>query len=164
MTEPSQSGKTLIEQLLDLRDHQREERGNGLTVIRGDEAPWEQSPIGAVKWFTHPLLRDRAISSLMIYEQKLPPGGRGARMQYPGGMVVYVIEGHGHTVIDGQVFPWVKDTVIQLPLRPDGIVYQHVNDDPEHQARLLCAEPNTVDSLGVDRGSGFEILEKAPDA
>lgn len=151
----------LFQQLLDLRDRQRKQRESGLTVIRGKDLKWEDNALGQVRWYMHPLLDDRAINSLIVYEHKLAPGARGARLRYQGGMMVFVVEGRGHTVIDGEVFPWEKDAVIQLPLRPDGITYQHVNDDPEKPARLLCAEPNTTDSLTVDRGSGFEVLERS---
>ncbi len=51
----------------------------------------------------------------------------------------------------------------ELPLRPDGIVYQHFNTDPAQRVRFIACEPNHLDSLGVDRGSGFEQLEVAPE-
>ena len=35
--------------------------------------------------------------------------------------------------------------------------------DPNNWARLICSEPNLFDMLGVDRGSGFEVLEDSPD-
>lgn len=155
---------TLFQQFLDLRDHQREQRQGALTAVRAEQAHHEVSPLGDVKWYMNPFLRDRAINSLIMYEQTISPGGRGARIHFQGGAVVYVISGRGHTVIDGEVFPWEPNAVIQLPLRPDGITYQHVNDDQENPVRLLCAEPNTVDALGIDRGCGFELLEPASDA
>ncbi len=49
-----------------------------------------------------------------------------------------------------------------LPIKPEGTTHQHVNADPDHPARLLVAEPNFLDSLGVDLGSGFEQVGDAP--
>lgn len=152
----------LFQALLDLRDEQRRNRARGLAVLRARDLPWEDSPLGRLRWYMHPLLQDLVMHSLIIYEQEIPPGGRSGRLRYQGGMVIYVLEGRGRTVIDGQPHPWSQDDVVQLPLRPDGIVYQHFNDDPERPARLLACEPNTAHALSVDRGSGFEILEPAP--
>lgn len=163
MTETNGPAATLFQQFMELRDRQRKQREGALTAIRSEQVEAEVSPLGNIRWYMHPLLQGRAINSLIMYEQTIRPGGRGARIRFQGGAVAYVISGKGHTVIDGEVYPWEDNAVIQLPLRPEGITYQHFNDDEENPARLLCAEPNTVDALGIDRGSGFDLLEAASD-
>ena len=40
---------------------------------------------------------------------------------------------------------------------------QHFNDSRSEPAKLVCAEGNLYDMLGVDLGSGFEILEPCPE-
>ena len=57
---------------------------------------------------------------------------------------------------------WETGDIIMLPVKPEGTTHQHVNADPERPARLLVAEPNFVDSLGVDLGAGFEQVADAP--
>ncbi len=66
--------------------------------------------------------------------------------------------------MDGIRHPWETGDIIMLPIKPEGTTHQHVNADPEHPARLLVAEPNFVDSLGVDLGAGFEQVGDAPRA
>jgi hypothetical protein len=78
-------------------------------------------------------------------------------------MLIYIIGGKGYTVIDGVKHPWEAGDVVQLPLRRDGVVFQHFNSDPQKPARFLACEPNHVNSAGMDRGSGFEQLEESPD-
>lgn len=152
------SGETsFFEQLIQLRDQQRTTRQRQL--LDGEKLPVEETPIGRLKWYMHPLMEDVANLSMIIYEMELPPGERSGRIRYQGGMAIYVVEGKGRTVIDGEVYEWKKDSLIQLPLRPDGIVYQHFNTDPNNRARLFHAEPNTALSIGIDRGCGFEILD-----
>jgi len=75
----------------------------------------------------------------------------------------HFMEGSGYTIIDGEKFSWEEGDVLQIPLRWDGVVFQHFNNDSKREAILVCAEPNFVHSLGVDRGSGFEVLETAPE-
>ena len=68
-----------------------------------------------------------------------------------------------HTLIDGVKHPWKAGDVINLPLRRDGIVVQHFNDDADKPVRFIAAEPNFFECTGVDRGSGFEQLQDAPE-
>jgi hypothetical protein len=58
---------------------------------------------------------------------------------------------------------WEAEDIILLPLKSYGVVHQHLNSDPAKPVRLLVAEPNWVDTIGVDMGSGFEMLESAPE-
>jgi hypothetical protein len=49
-----------------------------------------------------------------------------------------------------------------LPLRGEGVEFQHFNEDPEESVRLVACEPNLASTLGVDRGSKWEQIEDAP--
>src|SRR5262249_7996992 len=58
---------------------------------------------------------------------------------------------------------WQAGDVLNLPLRGNGIIVQHFNTDPDKMARFVAAEPNWFECATVDRGSGFEQLEDAPE-
>jgi hypothetical protein len=58
---------------------------------------------------------------------------------------------------------WEKGDVVNLPLRQKGIIFQHINDDPDYPTKFVAAEPNFFACTGVDRGSGFEQVEDAPE-
>ncbi len=103
------------------------------------------------------------ISSLVFFEQEIPPGSRSGRLKFQGGQVIYVLEGRGHTLIDGVKHSWEGGDLLNLPLRKDGIIVQHVNDDPDKPARFVAVEPNLWQCTGVDRGCGFEVLSRSPD-
>jgi len=153
----------LYDELIKLRDEQRERKKRAVFLVKGDEIPWELNPQGKMKWYLHPAIDDTVIYTLIVYLQEIPPGSSSGRQKCQGGAIAYVVEGKGHTVIDDVVYDWDADDLVQLPIRPDGIVYQHFNDHPNKPAVLICAEPNLVHSLGVDRGSGFEQLSPAPE-
>jgi gentisate 1,2-dioxygenase len=74
-----------------------------------------------------------------------------------------VLEGKGYTVLDGVKHHWEAGDVINLPLRPRGIIVQHFNTDPNVAVKFVATEPNWTDCTFVDRGSGFEQLEDAPE-
>jgi gentisate 1,2-dioxygenase len=153
----------LWEALMALRDRQRAERRTAVQVVRLAELPLERNPQGLMRWYLHPAIRDTVLSTLMIYRQEIPPGSRSGRLKFQGGQVMLIIEGKGHTLLDGVRHAWEAGDVLNLPLRRDGIVVQHFNADPEKPAVFLAVEPNLFAATGVDRGCGFEQLEPSPD-
>ena len=154
---------SLYSELIRLRDEDRNRRVRGLTVVKGSLLSWEKNPQGIMKWYLHPSKEDTAIQSLLIFLQEIPPGSKSGIQKYQGGVVIYILEGRGYTNIDGEKYAWEAGDVVQLPLRPKGIVYQHVNTDRQSPVRFIACEPNYVHALGVDRGSGFEQILPSPD-
>ena len=147
------------DELIALRDRQRERAKRGVQVVRGDELAQENNAHGLMRWYMHPAIESTILNTLLFFEQELPPHSRSGRLKFQGGQVMYILQGAGYTLVDGVKHPWKAGDVLNLPVRRDGIVVQHVNDDPETAAKFLACEPNFVDAAGVDRGSGFELLE-----
>lgn len=150
------------DELIRLRDAQRERQASAVQVIRGDELPVESNPLGQIQWYLHPAIKDTALSTLMFFRQIIPPGGRTGRLKFQGGQAIYVLEGQGYTILDGVRHPWEAGDTINLPLKKQGIIVQHFNADKMKPAVFIAAEPNWFECVGVDRGSGFELLEAAP--
>jgi len=151
------------EELLKLRDRQREQTRNGIQVIKESELPLEVSRQGLLRWYLHPAIKDTCLSVLLFYQQEIPPGSRSGRLKFQGGQVMMITEGRGYTTIDGVKHPWKAGDVLNLPLRGDGIIVQHFNADPNNPAKFVAVEPNWLEGITVDRGCGFEQLEDAPE-
>jgi hypothetical protein len=151
------------EELLKLRDRQREQTRNGIQVIKEAELPQEVSRHGLLRWYLHPKIKDTCLSVLLFYQQEIPPGSRSGRLKFQGGQVMMITEGSGYTTIDGVKHPWKAGDVLNLPLRADGIIVQHFNADPNNPAKFVAVEPNWLEGVTVDRGCGFEQLEDAPE-
>ena len=156
-------GKNWYDKLIRLRDKERKRIEKSKMLAKGKYLPLEVNPQGLMKWYMHPANDATAHKGLIIYVQEIPPDSRSGKQKYQGGMVIYIIKGRGYTIIDGKKYSWKKEDIIQLPLRPDGVVFQHFNLSAKEAAQFICCEPNTVGALGVDRGSGFEQLEPAPE-
>lgn len=151
------------DELVKLRDQQREIHNNGLILIKGSEIPSELNPQGQMQWYMHPSMDDICMHSLIIYVQEIPPGSRSGKIFCQGGQVIYIWEGRGYTVIDGVSHAWEGEDVLQIPLRIHGCTFQHFNSDPDHPCRLIVTEANLTGPLGVDRGVGWEQREPSPD-
>ena len=156
-------GRDLWNELFEIRDQQRERKKNAVWLVRGDDLPLQNSAQGLLKWYMHPNLKIPCINTLNIFTQEIPPGSRSGRMAYPGNMVMFIIEGTGYTTMDGEKHHWSKHDVIQIPVKPSGVVLQHFNGSDTESCKFVCAEPNTVHGFTVDRHASFEQLENAPE-
>ena len=159
----TRASRTKLDRLFDLRDEQRADMERGVVVIRGDQLPWEQNGFGKMRWYMHPEISGNSNRSFLFYQLEIPPGGRTGRLKTPGDEVVLFIEGEGYTEIDGVKHHWKAGDVLGLPVRQAALVVQHFNSDRRRAARFVSARPNLLDALGVDRGVGFELLERAPE-
>ena len=151
------------DQIFELRDEQREQRKNGIQVIKEAQLPLEVNKQGLMRWYMHPGIKDTILSCYLVYSQEIPPGSRSGRLLFGGDQVIYVVAGQGYTVLDGVKHPWKAGDALNLPLRKPGITVQHFNTDPEITAKLIAVEPNFLQCASVDRGTGFEQLENAPE-
>ena len=155
-------GEGLYWDLIRLRDKQRALRKVARWVVKGEELPWENNPQGIMRWYMHPFKEDTIIQTLIFLMQEIPPGSRSGKQRHQGNQVSFILEGKGYTVIDGVKHFWEAGDIVQLPLRRDGVSFQHFNSDEKARIRLVSCEPNLVHATGVDRGSGFEQIEVSP--
>jgi hypothetical protein len=153
----------LWDELIALRDRQREQRKTAVQVVRLSELPLENNQQGLMRWYLHPSIADVVLSTLAIFRQEIPPGSRSGRLKFQGGQIMFIVAGRGHTLLDGVKHDWEAGDVLNLPTKRDGIVVQHFNDDPDTTAAFLAVEPNLFAATSVDRGCGFNLLEASPD-
>jgi gentisate 1,2-dioxygenase len=150
---------TRYDELMALRDAERQRQANAQTVVRGAALPWEDNPQGRMKWYMHPNMEENVLRTLLFVVQEIPPGETTGTQRTPGGVVGYVWRGKGATILDGERFEWEAGDALCIPIRTGGVTVQYENTDPEQVAHLLLCEPNLIGALGVDRGWGLEQLE-----
>jgi ethanolamine utilization protein EutQ (cupin superfamily) len=150
------------DELLALRDQQREERKDGIQVVKLSELPQENNAMGLMRWYLHPSIKDTVLTTTVFFEQEIPPASRTGKLQFQGGQVMYILEGKGHTLLDGVRHSWKEGDVVNLPIKIKGVIVQHFNDDPDKPAKFIAVEPNFYECTTVDRGSGFELIEPSP--
>ncbi len=150
------------EETIKLRDKQRLQMKTGIWLLKEKEIPWENNPQGIMKWYLHHAMDDTVLRTLDFYMQEIPKKSRSGKLRYQGNAVIYITQGKGYTVMDGVKHEWKADDVIQLPLRKEGVIFQHFNSG-DIPVRLIFCEPNLSHATMVDRGSGFDQIEISPD-
>jgi gentisate 1,2-dioxygenase len=58
--------------------------------------------------------------------------------RHQGGLIIYVIDGTGYSVVDGERVDWEKGDLLLLPLREKGVEHQHFNTHPEKPALWMA--------------------------
>jgi hypothetical protein len=94
-------GEELWDDLLAIRDEQRVQIRTGIQVIKEAELPLETNRQGMMRWYMHPSIKDTALSTMIFFQQEIPPGSRSGRIKFQGGQVILILEGKGYTLIDG---------------------------------------------------------------
>jgi hypothetical protein len=134
----------------------------GRNTVRRDEITPEVTPFGLLRWYLHNDLEAPVTHSLYFCELEIPVGSRSGRLRHQGGVVHLVVQGSGHTLFDGEEHEWAARDVVALPVRPDGVTFQHVNTGTG-PVRMVVAWPNLDSSIGPEGGVAMEILEPAPE-
>ena len=162
MSEATTPTPTLWDSILRRAGVERGLAEAGSTTIRRSDLPAEQTPFGLLRWYLHSDLEEPVTRALYFCELEIPPGSRSGLLRHQGGMVHLVVQGSGYTHFDGAKHGWTKRDVIAMPIRPEGVTFQHVNDGTG-PVRMVIAWPNLDSALGPEAGVQMAVLEPAPE-
>lgn len=81
--------------------------------------------------------------------------------RHAGGLIIFVLEGHGYTIVDGERWDWKKGDLVLLPMKVGGVEHQHFNLGPPDKPAIWIAIINLPihDYLASD----LEQIENSPD-
>ncbi|HBA39376.1 MAG: hypothetical protein A2W10_05745 [Deltaproteobacteria bacterium RBG_16_55_12] len=132
---------------------------SGLVVIKGRETPWYQNRQGRVRYYLLPPYKaDTALQTMAVFEQIIHRHSGMHRHQ--GGLAIYVLEGEGYTIVDGERFDWTAGDLLLLPIKPGGVAHQHFNRHSSRPARWLAFIPMAFQEC---LSSEVVQLETSPD-
>jgi hypothetical protein len=86
---------------------------------------------------------------------------KSGKHRHQGGLVIYALEGKGYSIVDGERWDWEKGDLILLPMKPDGVVHQHFNLQPEKGPAIWAAFINLPIHEYV--ASDLQQVENSPD-
>jgi hypothetical protein len=102
-------------------------------VVRFSADRIEVSPQGTEFFYLSPTVTpDQALPdwTVALREVRKPSG----RHTHQGGMILFVLEGEGYSIIDGDRFDWKAGDAVLMPFRRGGIEHQHFNLAPDKPA------------------------------
>jgi quercetin dioxygenase-like cupin family protein len=119
-------------------DKEFAERQNlGRVVVRQEDCPQQMTRQGLLRFYLSPfVVHDTPLQDWSVFTHEIRT--KSGKHRHQGGIIIYVVEGKGHSVVDGERINWKKGDLVLLPLRPDGVEHQHFNDDPDKASTWMA--------------------------
>jgi len=109
----------------------------GRIVVRDEERPWETTRQGRLRYFLHPdMYPDTALQEWRVFSQEIRT--KSGKHRHQGGVAIYILDGQGYTIADGQRYDWKKGDLLTLPVKPGGVEHQHFNTKPDGPSRWMA--------------------------
>ncbi|HLC26965.1 MAG TPA: cupin domain-containing protein [bacterium] len=125
---------------------------NGKVHLKAKEIPWERNRHALLRYYLHPLIKDTCLPTMQVFENVISQHGGMHRHQ--GGVVIFVMEGRGYSLVDGQRYDWEAGDLLLLPMKPGGVDHQHFNLEPDKPSRWLAFISNSF-----REHTGYEIVQ-----
>lgn len=98
-------------------------------VVRQEDRDWEQSRQGRLKWFLNPFMyEDTVLLDRLFFLHDIRR--MSGKHRHQGGLIIFIVEGKGYSVVDGERIDWDAGDMLLLPVKPDGVEHQHFNAEP----------------------------------
>lgn len=105
-----------------------ERNATGPVVIHKKDRQVELSRQGRIRYYlNHQIHKDTPLQQWLVFSHELRT--RSGKHRHQGGLVIYVIEGRGYSIVDGERWEWEAGDLMLLPLREEGVEHQHFNLD-----------------------------------
>lgn len=147
------------ERTLKFRKERTDRQMTGPIVIKASERPFFGARQGKLKFFLEPLwYTDTPLQNWRVFTHEIRT--KSGKHRHQGGLVIYVLEGYGYSIVDGERIDWKKGDCVLLPIRPRGVEHQHFNSDPDKPSRWAAFIPLPIAEY---LASDLEQVEESPE-
>ncbi len=120
-----------------------------LVVKAVKPSEYELCPQGLIGWYLHPqIFNDRCLEEWWVFIHDIR--GVSGRHRHQGGLVLFIIDGHGYTTVNGVRYDWKKGDLVLLPLLPEGCEHQHFALSPGGAKWLAFIHRPTFNEVGSE--------------
>lgn len=118
--------KTLYEQFMDTRRAFHERQEIGQVVIKPSDREVQQNRQGRILYYLNPFqYKNTPLQDWAVFINDIRT--HSGKHRHQGGIVIYVLDGEGYSVVDGERIDWKKGDLLLLPIKPRGVEHQHYN-------------------------------------
>ena len=108
----------------------------GRIVCKLADCPQGLTRQGRLRFYLGRTVKDTPLQDWTVFTHEVRTVSGKHRHQ--GGLIIYVIDGTGYSVVDGQRVDWETGDLLLLPLQPNGVEHQHFNTNPEKPALWMA--------------------------
>ncbi|MDE3100712.1 MAG: cupin domain-containing protein [Chloroflexota bacterium] len=99
-----------------------------------DLEPGRDGTAGDSALISEPEVLGSLVQTMAMALNVIPPKQATGRHRHNSEHLLYVLQGHGRTEVEGSIYEWGEGDVIATPMRA---WHQHFNDDPEIPVRYI---------------------------
>lgn len=123
----------LISQRLEFDTRQK----TGQVVIRGADREVQINRQGHITYYLDPIqFKDTPLQDWLVFTNDVKT--HSGKHRHQGGLVIYVIEGNGYSMVDGERKDWEAGDLLLLPIKTGGVEHQHFNNFPDKPCRWIA--------------------------
>jgi quercetin dioxygenase-like cupin family protein len=132
-TEPER----IYDRMLRFYEERVKRNETGPVVIRKRDRDVELSRQGRIRYYlNHQVYKETPLQQWIVFTHELRT--QSGKHRHQGGLVIYVIEGKGYSIVEGERWDWEKGDLVLLPMKPGGVEHQHFNLDPERPSTWIA--------------------------
>ena len=147
--------KTEYDRLIEMSKETRSRAQSGPVVVHTKDIRMEDVPGRRRRraFISEPAILGSMVQTMAMFIAEIPPGDHNVGHRHFNEAMIYILEGRGHSIVDGQRYDWAEGDVISVPIDK---WHQHFNDDPDKRVRYLG-----ITNLPLLRAMGLSTLEDA---
>ena len=101
----------------------------GPVVLRASSREYQINRQGKFAYFLEPnRYPETPLHDWWVFVHDLET--HSGKHRHQGGIIIYVLDGKGYSVVDGERVDWEKGDLLLLPIKPKGVTHQHFNSEP----------------------------------
>ena len=108
----------------------------GRIVVKANDCEQQLGRQGRLRFYLGRDVMDTPLNDWVVFTHEVRT--QSGKHRHQGGLVIYVIDGIGYSVVDGERVDWSKGDLVLLPLRKGGVEHQHFNSNPDKPALWMA--------------------------
>jgi hypothetical protein len=122
-----------------IRDYKqvRDRSLTGKIVVKAADRPFRQTRQGLIRHYLSQIaLPDTAVHNWIVFVHDIHR--HSGKHKHQGGLAIFVLEGEGYTIVDGDRIDWQAGDLILLPLKLGGCEHQHFNRHADQPCKWIA--------------------------
>ncbi len=124
-------------------------------LLKGNQIPFSVSRQGIVRSYADHKRAGIALDQWWLFVHEIRQ--HSGKHVHQGGLMLFVLQGKGYTVIDGKRYDWGIGDLICLPIKKGGVEHQHFNidDKPSRWLALMYYPLNKAVGWFMEQKENF---------
>jgi quercetin dioxygenase-like cupin family protein len=141
------------------RRERAERNRTGPVLVKQSEREVFIARQGCLQFYLNPYAyNDTPLQQWQVFKHEIRT--RSGKHRHQGGVIIYVLDGVGYSIVDGERVDWKKGDLVLLPMKPEGVEHQHFNAQPGTPAHWVAFyNIPIIEHLAAE----MEQVENSPD-